>query len=83
MSSPLSPAGDPRRDPNYDALPYISCGVGGSEAPEPQKWTAMDFGIGDWKRPLVLAFLELPEGERHLPLSALARRYPPPRVETL
>jgi hypothetical protein len=29
----------------------------------------------------VLAYLELPEGERHLPLSALARRYPAPRGE--
>ena len=44
---------------------------------------SMEFGIGDWKRPLVLAWLELPVGERHLPLSVLARRYPPPRVETL
>ena len=43
----------------------------------------MDFGVGDWKRPLVLAWLELPEDERRLPLSALARRYPPPRGEAL
>ncbi|WP_448040787.1 hypothetical protein [Bradyrhizobium liaoningense] len=55
--------------------------VRGLEGPEPQKWTAMDFGIGEWKRPLVLAYLELPEDERHLSLSVLARRYPPPRVE--
>lgn len=66
-----------------DDLPRYFVWVRGLEGPEPQKWTAMDFGIGDWKRPLVLAYLELPEGERHLPLSALARRYPPPRVETL
>ncbi len=65
-----------RRPPRYFVW------VRGLEGPEPQKWMAMDFGIGDWKRPQVLAFLELPEGERHLPLSALARRYPPPRVET-
>jgi hypothetical protein len=43
----------------------------------------MDFGIGDWKRPQVLAWLELPMDERRLPLSMLARRYPPPKVETL
>ena len=55
----------------------------GLEGPEPQKWVAMDFGVGDWKRPLVLAWLELPEDERRLPLSALARRYPPPRGEAL
>jgi hypothetical protein len=29
----------------------------------------------------VLAYLELPEDERRLSLSMLARRYPPPRVE--
>lgn len=43
----------------------------------------MDFGIDDWKRPQVLAFLALPEDERHLSLSILARRYPPPRVDVL
>src|SRR4051794_9046412 len=64
-----------------DDLPRYFVWVRGLEGPEPQKWMAMDFGVGDWKRPLVLAYLELPEGERHLPLSALARRYPPPRAE--
>jgi hypothetical protein len=66
-----------------DDLPRYFVWVRGLEGPEPQKWMAMDFGVGDWKRPLVLAYLELPEGERHLPLSALARRYPPPRGEAL
>jgi len=42
---------------------------------------AMDLGVGDWKRPLVLAYLELPADERQLSLSMLARRYPPPRVD--
>jgi hypothetical protein len=64
-----------------DDLPRYFVWVRGLEAPAPQKWMAMDFGVGDWKRPLVLAYLELPEGERHLPLSALARRYPPPGGE--
>ena len=41
----------------------------------------MEFGVGDWKRPLVMAYLELPEDERPLSLSALARRYPPPRID--
>ncbi|MET4273931.1 hypothetical protein ABIB68_003152 [Bradyrhizobium sp. F1.2.2] len=62
-----------------DDLPRYFVWVRGLEGPEPQKWMAMDFGVGDWKRPLVLAYLELPEGERHLPLSALARRYPAAR----
>jgi hypothetical protein len=66
-----------------DDLPRFFVWVRGLEGPEPQKWMAMDFGIGDWKRPQVLAFLALPEDERHLSLSMLARRYPPPRVDAL
>lgn len=57
--------------------------VRGLEGPEPQKWRTMDFGVGDWKRPLVLAWLELPDNERRLSLSMLAARYPPPRVDAL
>ncbi|TYO67502.1 hypothetical protein FXV83_05895 [Bradyrhizobium hipponense] len=64
-----------------DDLPRFFVWVRGLEGPEPQKWTAMDFGVGDWKRPLVLAYLELAEDERQLSLSMLARRYPPPRVD--
>lgn len=64
-----------------DDLPRYLVWVRGLEGPELQKWDAMDFGIGDWKRPLVLAWLELPEDERHLSLSMLARRHPPPRGE--
>jgi hypothetical protein len=65
-----------------DDLPRYFVWVRGLEGPEPQKWVEMDFGVGDWKRPLVLAFLALPADERNLPLSMLARRYPPPRAET-
>ncbi|MBR0840519.1 hypothetical protein JQ607_10005 [Bradyrhizobium liaoningense] len=66
-----------------DDLPRFFVWVRGLEGPEPQKWTTMDFGVGDWKRPQVLAYLELPEDERRLSLSTLARRYPPPRVDVL
>jgi len=66
-----------------DDLPRYFVWIRGLGGPEPQKWMAMDLGVGDWKRPLVLAYLELPEGERHLPLSALARRYPPPKMDAL
>jgi hypothetical protein len=62
-------------------LPRFLVWVRGLEGPEPQKWMSLDFGIGDWRRPQVLAWLELPEEERRLSLSMLARRYPPPRVE--
>jgi hypothetical protein len=62
-------------------LPRYFVWVRGLEGPEPQKWMAMDFGVDGWKRALVLAYLELPEEERHLSLSLLARRYPPPRTE--
>ena len=68
-------------DHDADDLPRYFVWVRGLEGPEPQKLTAMEFGVGDWKRPLVLAYLELPEDERPLSLSALARRYPPPRGE--
>ena len=64
-----------------DDFPRYFVWVRGLEGPEPQKWMRMDFGVGDWKRPLVLAYLELPEDERHLSLSVLARRYPAPRVD--
>lgn len=64
-----------------DDLPRYFVWVRGLDGPEPQKWGTMDFGVGDWKRPLVLAYLELPDDERPLSLSALARRYPPPRVD--
>ena len=71
-----------RRTTETDAdEPRYFVWVRGLEGPEPQKWVAMDFGVGDWKRPLVLAWLELREDERRLPLSMLAGRYPPPRVE--
>lgn len=72
-----------RRTREMDAtdLPRYFVWVRGLEGPEPQKWTRMDFGVGDWKRPLVLAWLELPEHERRLSLSMLATRYPPPRVD--
>jgi len=66
-----------------DGLPRYFVWVRGLEGPEPQKWEAMEFGVGDWKRPLVLAWRELSADERRLPLSMLARRYPPPRGETL
>ena len=73
-----------RRTTETDAdLPRYFVWVRGLEGPEPQKWVAMDFGVGDWKRPLVLAWLELPQDERRLPLSMLAGRYPPPRVEAM
>ena len=62
-------------------LPRYFVWVRGLEGPEPQKWVDMDFGVGDWKRPQVLAWLELPADERRLPLSMLARRYPPPKVD--
>jgi len=71
----------PTTDTNADDLPRYFVWVRGLEGPEPQKWAAMEFGVGDWKRPLVLAWLELPADERRLPLSMLARQYPPPRVD--
>jgi hypothetical protein len=74
----------PRRrttETQADDLPRYFVWVRGLEGPEPQKWAALDFGIGEWKRPLVLAWLELSDEERQLPLSALARRYPPPRAD--
>ncbi|MCK1542567.1 hypothetical protein IVA87_30190 [Bradyrhizobium sp. 147] len=64
-----------------DDLPRYFVWVRGLEGPEPQKWMTMEFGVGEWKRTLVLAYLELPEDERPLSLSVLARRYPPPRVD--
>jgi hypothetical protein len=66
-----------------DDLPRYFVWVRGLEGPEPQKWMAMDFGIGEWKRPQVLAWMELAVDERHLSLSMLARRYPPPRVDVM
>ena len=75
MARRRSTDNDPQDFPRYFVW------VRGLEGPEPQKWTAMDFGVGDWKRPRVLAYLELPEDDRPLSLSALARRYPPPRGE--
>ena len=62
-------------------LPRYLVWVRGLEGPEPQKWASLDFGIGEWRRPQVLAWLELPVEERSLSLSMLARRYPPPRLE--
>ncbi|SFO49215.1 hypothetical protein SAMN05216330_103267 [Bradyrhizobium sp. Ghvi] len=70
-------------DIEADDLPRYFVWVRGLEGPEPQKWVAMEFGVGDWKRPLVLAWRELSMDERRLPLSILARRYPPPKAETL
>jgi hypothetical protein len=66
-----------------DDLPRYFVWVRGLEGPEPQKWMAMDFGIGDWKRPQVLAWMELAADERRLSLSLLSRRYPPPRVDVM
>jgi hypothetical protein len=68
-------------DTEPDDPPRYFVWVRGLEGAEPQKWAAMDFGIGEWKRPQVLAYIELAEDERHLPLSTLARRYPPPQQE--
>ena len=62
-------------------LPHYLVWVLGLDGPEPQKWATLDFGIGEWRRPQVLAWLELPPEERSLSLSMLARRYPPPRLE--
>jgi hypothetical protein len=72
-----------KTQPETDDLPPYFVWVRGLEGPEPQKWMTMDFGVDDWKRSQVLAYLELPQDERPLSLSVLARRYPPPRVETL
>ena len=76
-------AGRRRTESDANDLPRYFVWVRGLEGPEPQKWTTMDFGVGDWKRPLVLAWLELPEDERRLSLSMLAARNPPPRVDVL
>jgi len=70
------------RSLNPADLPRYFVWVRGLEGPEPQKWAELDFGVGEWKRSLLLAYLELPETERHLSCSMLARRYPPPRLET-
>lgn len=64
-----------------DNQPRYFVWVRGLDGPEPQKWASLDFGVDGWKRSQVLAYLELAEDERHLALSMLARRYPPPRVE--
>jgi len=64
-----------------DNLPRYFVWVRGLGGPEPQKWAALDFGVDGWRRKQVLAYLELPEDERHLSLSMLAERYPPPRQE--
>jgi len=64
-----------------DDLPRYFVWVRGLDGPEPQKWAALDFGVDGWKRSQVLAYLELPQDERSLSLSTLARRYPAPRVE--
>ena len=71
----------PSTETDAGDLPRYFVWVRGLEGPEPQKWVDMDFGVGDWKRPQVLAWLELPADERRLPLSMLARRYPPPKVD--
>jgi hypothetical protein len=71
-----------KRRLSIDNLPRYFVWVRGLDGPEPQKWAALDFGVGDWKREQVLAYLELPEEERHLSLSMLASRYPPPRQDT-
>lgn len=62
-------------------LPRYFVWVRGLDGPEPQKWASLNFGIGQWRRPQVLAWLELPLEERSLSLSMLARRYPPPPIE--
>ena len=62
-------------------LPRYLVWVRGLEGPEPQKWAELDFGIGEWRRPQVLAWRELPDEERGLSLSQLARRYPPPWMD--
>jgi hypothetical protein len=61
-------------------LPRYLVWVRGLTGPEPQKWTALDFGINDWKRAQILAYSELSEEDRHLSLTALASRFPPPPV---
>ena len=71
-----------KRRLSIDNLPRYFVWIRGLDGPEPQKWAALDFGVGDWKREHVLAYLELPEDERHLSLSMLASRYPPPRQDT-
>jgi hypothetical protein len=72
-----------RRTTDTEAVdpPRYLVWVRGLDGPEPQKWSDLDFGIGEGRRPQVLAWLELPLEERGLPLSMLARRYPPPRLE--
>ncbi|MBI5261465.1 MAG: hypothetical protein HY852_06565 [Bradyrhizobium sp.] len=69
------------RDKRQDDLPRYFVWVTGLYGPEPQKWARLDFGIGEWKRPQVLAWRPLLEEERQLPLSTLARRYPPPTID--
>ena len=71
----------PTTSTEADDLPRYFVWVRGLEGPEPQKWVDMDFGLSDWKRPLVLAWRELSVDERRLSLSLLARRYPPPKVD--
>lgn len=69
------------RGQQQEDLPRYFVWVTGLYGPEPQKWARLDFGIGDWKRPHVLAYRPLLEDERRLPLSELARRYPPPPID--
>jgi hypothetical protein len=76
-------AGRRTTEADADDLPRYFVWVRGLDGPEPQKWVEMDFGVGDWKRPLVLAWRELSADERRVSLAMLARRYPPPKVETL
>ena len=52
-------------DTDADDLPRYFVWVRGLEGPEPQKWMTMDFGVGDWKRPLVLKGILHPDDAKH------------------
>jgi len=50
----------------------------GLRGPEPQKWGALDYGVGGWKKNSVLAVYPLTKSEAALPLDILAKIYPSP-----
>lgn len=55
--------------------------VRGPKGPSPQKWKELYFGLGNWKKPYVLAYHRLTEADAGRSLDELAALYPAPRVK--
>jgi len=69
------------RQQSVDEPPGYLVWVRGLSGPEPQKWTALEFGIDNSRQSQVLAYRELSREERALSLATLAERYPAPRID--